>query len=73
MKRVLILILLGLPLVGRSFAQEPQSQPRVFLQATSHGNVWAAHRDQSMEMANRPWCKSGFWNEKDCVMHRDDS
>jgi len=50
-KRVLILILLGLPLVGRSFAQELQSQPRVFLEATSHGNVWAAHRDQSMEMA----------------------
>jgi hypothetical protein len=24
-------------------------------------------------LANRPWCKSGFWNEKDCVMHRDDS
>ena len=27
------------------------SQPRVFLQAASHGNVWNAHRDQSMEMA----------------------
>src|SRR6266478_2563044 len=28
-----------------------ESQPRVFLQAASHGNVWNAHRDQSMEMA----------------------
>jgi hypothetical protein len=25
------------------------------------------------ETLNWPWCKSGFWNEKDCVMHRDDS
>jgi hypothetical protein len=45
-------VLLGLLLVGHSLAQGPQSQqPRVFLQATSHGNVWAARRDQSMEMA----------------------
>jgi hypothetical protein len=27
------------------------SQPRVYLQAASHGNVWNAHRDQAMEMA----------------------
>jgi hypothetical protein len=26
-------------------------QPRVFLQAASHGNTWNAHRDQSMEMS----------------------
>jgi hypothetical protein len=43
---------LGLLLVGYSSAQGSQSrQPRVFLQASSHGNVWAAQRDQSMEMA----------------------
>lgn len=40
-----------LVLAGISFAQETQPQARVFLQATSHGNVWAARRDQSMEMA----------------------
>jgi hypothetical protein len=45
-------VLLGVLLVGHSLAQGPQSQlPRVFLQAASHGNVWAARRDQSMEMA----------------------
>ncbi|MGC1371945.1 MAG: PDZ domain-containing protein [Candidatus Sulfotelmatobacter sp.] len=32
-----------------SFGQSPQ--PRIFLQAASHGNVWAARRDQAMEMA----------------------
>jgi hypothetical protein len=43
---------LGLILVGYSSAQGSRSQqPRVFLQATSHGNVWAARRDQSMEIA----------------------
>ncbi len=32
---------------------QPQSsqKPRVFLQSASHGNVWNARRDQSMEMA----------------------
>jgi hypothetical protein len=38
-------------MVGTAVAQEPQTQPRVFLQANSHGNVWASKRDQSMEMA----------------------
>jgi hypothetical protein len=28
-----------------------QDKPRVFLQSASHGNTWAARRDQSMEMA----------------------
>lgn len=53
MKRSPVLwVVLGLLLVGYSLAQGPQSQqPRVFLQATSHGNVWASRRDQSMEMA----------------------
>jgi hypothetical protein len=46
--RLFFLALLGIPL---ALAQEPQAQPRVFLQAASHGNVWAARRDQSMEMA----------------------
>jgi hypothetical protein len=29
----------------------PGGKPRVFLQSQSHGNVWNAHRDQSMEMS----------------------
>lgn len=45
-------VLFALLFVGTSLAQDSQSQqPRVFLQATSHGNVWASRRDQSMEMA----------------------
>ena len=28
-----------------------QSKPRVYLQASSKGNQWAAHRDQAMEMS----------------------
>jgi hypothetical protein len=43
--------LIGLLLVAISSGQEAQPQARVFLQSTSHGNVWAARRDQSMEMA----------------------
>jgi hypothetical protein len=31
-------------------ATKPQ-QPRVYLQAASHGNNWNSHRDQSMEMS----------------------
>jgi hypothetical protein len=46
-------VLVIVALLGASFAlaQDAQPQPRIFLQATSHGNVWAARRDQSMEMA----------------------
>jgi hypothetical protein len=29
----------------------PGAKPRVFLQSQSHGGVWNAHRDQSMEMS----------------------
>jgi hypothetical protein len=50
-----LLRLLPILLAGASFAQQaqqpPSPQPRVFLQASSHGNVWNARRDQSMEMA----------------------
>jgi hypothetical protein len=50
-----LLRLLPILLVGPCFAQQaqqpPSPQPRVFLQASSHGNVWNARRDQSMEMA----------------------
>jgi hypothetical protein len=50
-----LLKFLPILLVGPSFAQQaqqpPSPQPRVFLQASSHGNVWNSRRDQSMEMA----------------------
>jgi hypothetical protein len=29
----------------------PDNKPRIFLQSQSHGGVWNAHRDQSMEMS----------------------
>src|ERR1039457_2310171 len=32
-------------------ARNASSKPRVFLQSSSHGNNWNAHRDQSMEMS----------------------
>jgi hypothetical protein len=32
-------------------APAPGAKPRVFLQSQSHGGVWNAHRDQSMEMS----------------------
>lgn len=51
-----VVILITLLLTHVVAGQE--SQPRVFLQAASHGNVWNAHRDQSMEMAK------GF--QRDC-------
>ena len=31
--------------------EQPSNKPRVFLQAASHGNMWNARRDQSMEMS----------------------
>lgn len=31
--------------------QGPGAKPRVFMQSSSHGNQWNAHRDQSMELA----------------------
>jgi hypothetical protein len=49
--KTLHITLPALILAGICFGQESQPQPRIFLQATSHGNVWAARRDQSMEMA----------------------
>jgi hypothetical protein len=30
-------------------------------------------RQMSKSVPNSPWCKSGFRNEKACVIHRDDS
>jgi hypothetical protein len=52
----ILLHLLSILLVGPCFAQQAEQppsapQPRVFLQASSHGNVWNARRDQAMEMA----------------------
>jgi hypothetical protein len=44
-------LLIVVLIAGSAFSQDSQPQPRVFLQATSHGNVWNAKRDQSMEMA----------------------
>jgi hypothetical protein len=32
-------------------AETPTGKPRVFMQSQSHGNMWNAERDQSMEMS----------------------
>jgi hypothetical protein len=40
--------------VGQQTPQQPpdvSSQPRVFMQSSSHGNNWNARRDQSMELS----------------------
>lgn len=44
---IFVLLLLTMPGVS----QRHPNSPRVYLQAQSHGNTWAARRDQSMEMA----------------------
>jgi hypothetical protein len=37
--------------IPASQPSNPGAKPRVFLQSQSHGGVWNAHRDQSMEMS----------------------
>src|SRR6266566_312543 len=52
MKRTALFVSIVFLLVGNAAGQQPITpKPRVYLQAQSKGNRWAARRDQSMEMA----------------------
>jgi hypothetical protein len=49
-----VLSLFGQQPLAEQPSQSPAplpNKPRVFLQSSSHGNTWNAHRDQSMEMS----------------------